>query len=64
MRCAPTAASSAGWKSAITVPAQSFRVASRIAIAPSSELVWWSWPQACIVGTRWPSALSWECFEA
>jgi hypothetical protein len=55
MACAPWAVSSAGWKTARTVPRQASRDrASRVA-APASHVTCMSCPQACITGVSWPS---------
>jgi hypothetical protein len=45
--CAPPRPSSAGWKMKWTVPSK-LRVSARYFAAPSSMVVWPSWPQACI----------------
>ncbi len=44
---APPRPSSAGWKMKFTVPSKFF-VAARYLAAPSSIVVWPSWPQACM----------------
>ena len=44
---APPRPSSAGWKMKCTVPSK-LRVAERYLAAPSSIVVWPSWPQACM----------------
>ena len=55
MAWAPQAVSSAGWNRAMKVPDQSSRLASRMAHAPSSAVMWWSWPQACMTFDATPS---------
>jgi hypothetical protein len=53
---APAPISSAGWKTAITVPCQSPRAAASSAAAPHSQVTCMSWPQACITCVRSPRA--------
>ncbi len=53
---APLNCSSAGWKTATTVPSQASRSASSSRSAPSRVATCVSWPQACITGTVSPSA--------
>ena len=53
---APAATSSAGWKTAISVPCQAFLSAASNALAPASQVTCMSWPQACITGVSFPSA--------
>jgi hypothetical protein len=53
---APAAISSAGWNTAITVPAQSGRDEASDAAAPHSQVTCMSWPQACITGVCSPRA--------
>ena len=48
----PPAFSSAGWKMKCTVPSK-LRVSARYFAAPSSIVVWPSWPQACIAPGFW-----------
>ena len=50
---APVPSSSAGWATTISVPAQESSAASSAA-APSRQVTWTSWPQACITGTSVP----------
>ena len=52
MACAPPRPSSAGWKMKLTVPLK-LRVSARYFAAPSSMVVWPSWPQACIRPGFW-----------
>ena len=47
MALAPPMPSSAGWKMKLTWP-RKLRVRARYSAAPSSMVVWPSWPQACI----------------
>ena len=49
---APPRPSSAGWKMKWTVPSK-LRVADRYCAAPSSMVVWPSWPQACMRPLCW-----------
>ena len=49
---APPTPSSAGWKMKLTVPLK-LRVSARYFAAPSSIVVWPSWPQACIRPGFW-----------
>ena len=49
---APPRPSSAGWKMKWTVPSK-LRVADRYLAAPSSMVVWPSWPQACMRPLCW-----------
>ena len=49
---APPRPSSAGWKMRCTVPSK-LRVAERYLAAPSSMVVWPSWPQACMRPLCW-----------
>ena len=44
----PPSISSAGWKMKYTVPSK-LRVSARYRAAPSSIVVWPSWPHACIL---------------
>ena len=56
---APPRPSSAGWKMRWTVPSK-LRVAARYLAAPSSMVVWPSWPQACmrpLCRLRWSKVL-------
>lgn len=55
MACAPLT-SSAGWKTATTVPRQASRSAASRAVAPSRQVTCMSCPQACMTGTSLPSA--------
>ena len=50
---APPSVSSAGWKISLTVPGNSPSSPARILAAPSSTVVWTSWPQACILPGNW-----------
>ena len=57
---APPAPSSPGWKISATVPAK-LRVRARYCAAPSSIVVWPSWPQACIrpgLVLAWPAPVA------
>ena len=58
----PPRPSSAGWKMKWTAPSK-LRVSARYFAAPSSMVVWPSWPQACILPSwveRWANSLrSW-----
>ena len=47
--------SSAGWKTAISVPDHPARSAASSAIAASRQVTCMSWPQACVIGTSRPS---------
>ncbi len=52
---APSAVSSAGWKTAISVPRHASRACASSVVAPTSQATCMSWPQACITGTVFPS---------
>ena len=53
--CDPAPYSSAGWKTATTVPDHSSVVARSRSIAPSRQVTCMSWPHACITGTSVPA---------
>ena len=52
---APWAVSSAGWKTASTVPLQASRASASRAVAPASQVTCMSCPQACMTGTSLPA---------
>ena len=53
--CAPCAVSSAGWKTASTVPRQASRADASSAVTPASQVTCMSCPHACMTGTSLPS---------
>ena len=53
--CAPSAVSSAGWKTAIRVPFHRSRACANNVATPTNHVTCISWPQACMTGTVFPS---------
>ena len=61
---APDAVSSAGWKSATTVPLQTFRRCASSSAAPRREVTWTSCPHACETPTVAPLSSVAVCVDA
>jgi hypothetical protein len=55
---APSAVSSPGWNTAITVPRQLVRVWANSALAPTSHVTCMSWPHMWLTGVVTPFAVS------
>ena len=55
MACAPSAVSSPGWKTAISVPRHASRACANSVVAPASQVTCMSWPHMCPTGTVFPS---------
>jgi hypothetical protein len=56
--CAPSAVSSPGWNTGISVPLHASRCCASSVAAPASHATCMSCPQACITGVGCPSASS------
>ncbi len=52
----PGPPSSDGWPTRTSVPRQRPFAFASSAAAPTSEVMWTSWPQACITGTTLPAS--------